>query len=124
MRRRFGAQSAGSYYALFNSAAQYLVEIGFSVYQSYAGHGQVYHRFFNCGVEQLIEFARMFNDLRRRRNEAGYNMKSDEFRDSTKCALQVAQAQLLIANLSDCRKEPLRSQIRTNIREYERKINL
>jgi len=112
-----------TYYAMFNSAAQYLVESGFSVYQSHVGHGQVYQWFFNSGVELLIEFSRVLNDLRRRRNEADYNMKSDEFRDSTKCALQVAQAQLLIENLSDCRKEPLRSQIRNNIRAYESKIN-
>jgi hypothetical protein len=51
-------------------------------------------------------------------------MKSQEFLNQALCALRVAKAEFAINLLSDCDKEPLRSQIRAGIREYERKIGL
>ncbi len=57
-------------------------------------------------------------------NEADYNMKSNEFQSQAICALRVAKAEAAIGLLVDCSKEPWRSQIRTGIREYERKTGL
>ena len=52
-----------------------------------------------------------------------YDMSSKEFQHQAMCALKVAAAELASEIVSQCNLEPLRSQIRTNIREYERKIN-
>jgi len=38
--------------------------------------------------------------------------------------LRVAKAEAAIGLLADCNKDPLRGQIRTGIRDYERKIGL
>ena len=113
-----------AYYALLNTAAQLLMELGFSVEQGPGVHGQVRNRFFNCGIEQLGEFSSTLDELRRQRNEADYNMKSNAFQNQAICALRIAKAETAIRLLADCDKEPLRGQIRTGIREYERKIGL
>jgi hypothetical protein len=84
----------------------------------------VHHRLYNSGVEQALKFSNMLDELRKRRNDADYNMSSAEFQNQPTCALWVANAELAIALLADCDKEPLRSQIRAGIREYERKIGL
>jgi uncharacterized protein (UPF0332 family) len=113
-----------AYYALLNTAAQLLMGLGFSMEQGPGVHGQVRNRFFNCGIEQLGEFSSTLDELRRQRNEADCNMKSKEFQSQAICTLRVAKAEAAIGLLTDCDKEPLRSQIRAGIREYERKIGL
>jgi hypothetical protein len=51
-------------------------------------------------------------------------MKSAEFQNQANCTLRVAKVEIALGLLADCDKEPLRSQIRNGIREYERKIGL
>ncbi len=113
-----------AYYAMLNAAVQFLFQLGFRVAQGPGKHGEVHHRLFNSGVEQALKFSNMLDELRKRRNDADYNMITTEFQNQASCALWVANAELAIALLADCDKEPLRSQIRTGIREYERKIGL
>jgi len=111
-----------AYYAVLNSANELLLTLGFSVERGPGVHGQVRNRLSNCGVENLAGFPGILDELRAQRNDADYNMKSQEFFSQAICALRVAKAEFAINLLSDCNKEPLRSQIRTGIREYERKI--
>jgi uncharacterized protein (UPF0332 family) len=113
-----------AYYAMLNSAVQFLIQLGFRVAQGPGKHGEVHHRLSNSGVEQALKFSNMLDELRKRRNDADYNMNSAEFQNQATCALWVANAELALALLADGDKEPLRSQIRTGIREYERKIGL
>jgi len=113
-----------AYYAVLNSANELLLDLGFSVERGPGVHGQVRNRLSNCGVETLADFPAIFDELRAQRNDADYNMKSKEFLDQAICALRVARAELAINLLADCNKEPLRSQIRAGIREYERKLGL
>ena len=111
-----------AYYALLNSVVQFLPQLGFHVGQGPGKHGEVHHRLFNSGLEPMVEFSKILDELRRRRNDADYNMASGQFQNQATCALWVANAELAIGFLVDCNKEPLRNQIRTGIREYERKI--
>ena len=111
-----------AYYALLNSAVELLTGLGFSVEQGPGKHGQVRNRLSNSGVAQLVDFSHIFDELRTQRNAADYNMKSKEFQNQPICALRIAKTELAIGLLTECNKEPLRSQIRTNIREYDRKI--
>jgi uncharacterized protein (UPF0332 family) len=113
-----------AYYAMLNSAVQFLIQLGFRVAQGPGKHGEVHHRLFNSGIEPALKFSNMLDELRKRRNDADYNMNSAELQNQATCALWVANAELAIILLADCDKEPLRSQIRTGIREYERKIGL
>jgi uncharacterized protein (UPF0332 family) len=112
-----------AYYALFHSAAQFLAELGFHIEQGPGVHGAVRNRLYNCGVEQLVDFAQTMDELRTQRNKADYDMNSKEFQNQAISALKVAAAELASEIVSQCNVEPLRSQIRNNIREYERKIN-
>jgi len=111
-----------AYYALFNVAAQVLIEWGFVVSQGPGAHGEVRNRFSNCGIEQVTDFVHSLDELRARRNQADYNMNSKAFDNRTHCALLVASAGVAIQTLKEFRQEPLRRQIQTGIREYERKI--
>jgi hypothetical protein len=70
----------------------------------------------------MIKFSKVLDDMRRRRNDADYNMSSSEFQSQSYCALWVANAEMAIGLLAECNKEPLRSQARAGIREYDRKI--
>jgi len=63
------------------------------------------------------------DELRTQRNKADYDLGSKGFQNQAICALKVAGAELAIELLTQCNKEPLRSQIRNNIRAYESKIN-
>lgn len=112
-----------AYYAVLNSANELLLDLGFSVERGPGVHGQVRNRLANCGVETLADFQAIFDELRAQRNDADYNMKSKEFHDQTICALRVARAALAINLLADCNKEPLRSQIRKGIHDYEKQIS-
>lgn len=111
-----------AYYALFNSAAQFLMDLGFSIDKGPGVHGTIRDRFYHSGTEQLIDFAQTLDELRTRRNKADYDMISKEFQNQAMCVLNVAGAELAIKHLTNCNKEPLRSQIRKNIQGYERKI--
>jgi hypothetical protein len=51
-------------------------------------------------------------------------MKSTEFAKQMTGALRIAKAKMAIQVLEKYNKEPIRSQIRTNIRNYERKIGV
>ena len=111
-----------AYYALLNVAIQFLTELGFSVEHGPGAHGQAYRRLFNCGVEPMNKFARTLDELRTLRNQADYNMKSTDFKDQATSVLRVAKAATAIDLFNDSNKEPLRSQIRAGIREYERQM--
>lgn len=113
-----------AYYALLNCTIQLLQGLGFAVDQGPGAHGQTHRRLSNCGIEEMIEFARVLDELRTQRNQADYNMKSAEFQSQANCALRIAKVEIAIGILADCAKEPLRGQIRAGIREYERKLGL
>ena len=112
-----------AYYALFHAAVQFLRELGFSTEQGPGVHGAVRNRLSNCGFEQLIDFAQTMDELRTQRNRADYDLGYKGFQSQTFCALKIAEAELAIGLLIQYSKEPLRGQIRNNIREYEKKIN-
>lgn len=107
---------------MLNAASQLLSRSGFDVQRSPAKHGQVYRWLFNCGVEKLVDFARLLDEMRTRRNEADYDMDSKEFQNSAICSLRVAKAELALNLLAECDKDSQRQQIQNNIREYERLI--
>ena len=109
-----------AYYALLNSAIQFLSELGFSVEQGPGAHGQTRNRLSNSTVEQMMDFSRILDELRKRRNKADYDMSSSDFTNQATCALRAAKAESALALLVACKHEPQRSRIRAEIREYER----
>ena len=110
-----------AYYALFNVASQYLGELGFTVEKGPGGHGHMHYRLSNSGVEQMIKFSQVLNAMRRQRNNADYDMNAKDFQNQTTCALWIARAELAVTLLDKCDKEPLRSQVRAGIRDYDAK---
>jgi len=62
------------------------------------------------------------DELRTKRNLADYNMEAPVFQNQNDCTWLVAKAEIAIKTLSSLKQEPLRRQIQTGIRAYERKI--
>ncbi len=118
----FRSAISRAYYALFNSAALLLRELGIAIVQSPSGHGDLKHFLFNCGVAQAMDFARVLDELRTKRNLADYNMETAIFQNQNDCSWLVAKAEIAIKTLVTFKHEPLRTQIQTGIQDYERKI--
>jgi hypothetical protein len=78
----------------------------------------------NNAVVTEIEFAgKELNYLRRRRNHADYDLASKEFQNHIDCQLDLARAQAIILQLEKYSQEPLRTQLRNGLRDYNAKIN-
>jgi hypothetical protein len=67
-------------------------------------------------------FLDVAKNLRRRRNDADYNMSTKEFIDHRKCEADLWQAQYIVSVLERYAKAPLRAQLKNGIGEYHRKI--
>ncbi len=124
MRHEPALRSAVSrgYYAVYNCAVQLLLDLGFRVDQSAQNHEKIYFDFNNSGIEEIKDMADLLIYLRRRRNDADYNMMTNEFIDHRKCEADIWQAQFIISVLERYAKEPLRAQLKNGILEYHRKI--
>ncbi len=110
------------YYAVYNCAVQLFFDLGLRVDQSAQNHEKIYFDFNNSGIEEIKEMADLFIYLRRRRNDADYNMITSEFIDHRKSEADLWQAQYIISVLERYAKEPLRTQLKNGILEYHRKI--
>jgi uncharacterized protein (UPF0332 family) len=112
------------YYAAFNCAVQFLMDLGFPMSQSATDHEKVYYDLKNCGIGEMEETAKILYQLRRRRNEADYKMSSMDFVDHLACEFDLANAKMIINALERFSHEPLRAQLKNGILEYHRKIGL
>jgi hypothetical protein len=110
------------YYAVFNTGAKLLNELGFVLPKDGTAPERLYQRLNNSGISVTEEIAAWLGDLRQRRTRADYDMDSREFQSHKSCEFYFARATLVIAQLEGCYQQPLRNQLKDGIQEYERKI--
>jgi uncharacterized protein (UPF0332 family) len=110
------------YYAVFNTGKTLLHELGFVLPKDAAAHEELYRRLYNSGLSEIQETANWLFDMRRKRVSADYDMLSRDFQSHKSYALDIARAQLTIAQLESYSQPPLRNQLKDGIQEYERKI--
>ena len=125
MRTEAAIRSAYSraYYGIFNTGLKLLNDLDFILPADASSHELLYRRLNNCGISGITDLARRLKSLRLKRNSADYDMKNRGFQSHTECALDIARASLIIAQLESCYQQPLRKQLQDGIQEYERKIN-
>ena len=125
IRSEAAIRSAASrtYYAIFNTGLMLLNELGFSFPKDASAHELLYYRLYNSGLPDIGALAITTKKLRQKRIRADYEMKSKDFHSPLECELDIAGANLIIAQLESCYQQPLRNQLKDGIQEYEQKIN-
>jgi len=112
-----------AYYAAYHCCLKLLREFGFQFSKDSSAHEKVSAYLNNAAIIE-IEFAgKELNYLRRRRNHADYDFASKEFQDHITCQLDLARAQTIIVQIEKYSREPLCSQLRNGLRDYNAKIN-
>jgi uncharacterized protein (UPF0332 family) len=108
-----------AYYAVFHIARDLLAGLRFAVPQADRAHEYLYRRLNNCGNAAVEAAAKRLHELRRRRNEADYDLHR-AFAAGTS-AKSAADAES-IAQILDTLTPAERVQIADTIRLYEQQI--
>lgn len=109
-----------AYYAAFHVARQLLEDLGFTVPRADRAHAYLWLRLANCGDPQVQQAGNALNDLRRERNWADYDL-ARPLRQSLSQKQWSFAAQIIQA-LETASIEPARSQIRDEMKIYERNV--
>ena len=112
-----------AYYAAYNAYIQLLNELGFQFSKDSPAHEKVYQYLNNAAITEIKEAAETLRALRRRRNRADYDMITTAFQNHLECQFDLAHAQAIISQIEKYSKEPLCTQLRNGLREYQTKIN-
>ena len=125
MRSEPALRSAVSraYYAAYNCCIQLLNEPGFKFEKGAPAHEKVAQYLSNASVDEIKTAAESLILLRKRRNQADYNMQTTDFQNHIICQLDLVSAQAIISQIEKYSHEPLRAQLRNGLREYHAKIN-
>ncbi len=124
MRDEAALRSAVSraYYAAYNCCIQLVRQLGFHFGNAAASHERMYLYLRNSGIEEAQAMAVDLKELRKRRNEADYDMSSQKFQNHVECQWDLVHAQSIISQIEKYHKEPLRTQLANGLRNYEIKL--
>jgi uncharacterized protein (UPF0332 family) len=106
------------YYAAFHSARDFMRGLGFRVPAAEQAHAYLWLRLSNSGHSPLIAAGRDLGALRTQRNLADYELTGNLIRSVA--LTQVQAAREIMETLDDCLVEPIRTQVRDAMRDYER----
>lgn len=109
-----------AYYAAFHAARDLFRSFGFRVPHADQAHQYLYVRLFNCLNPVVVSAAVDLHDLRRRRNEADYDLHLAYNRQTPARLILIARA--VIQALAVASSEPTRTQIVTAMKDYERNV--
>lgn len=109
-----------AYYAAFHVASDLVQSLGFSVPKADRAHGYLHLRLSNSGNDDVIDAGRVSAELRSRRNRADYDKRSRFGAADAQDALEMAHS--IIEALDEALAEPLRSEITSAIKAYERDV--
>ncbi len=112
-----------AYYAAYHCCIQLLRELGFQFSKDASAHDKVFAYLNNSAISEIQAAADNLTHLRRHRNSADYDLTSKEFQNHIDCQLDLARAQSIILQIEKYSQEPLRTQLRNGMREYEAKIS-
>ncbi len=106
-----------AYYAAFHVACDLMADLGFTVPNADRAHAYLWLRLQNCGNASVEKAGRDLNDLRRRRNNADYELSRPIRSNDPVAAIREADSIILI--LETAAIEPIRSQITIAMKTYE-----
>ncbi len=113
-----------AYYAAFNLGAEMLRGMGFKIEPTSQGHEDVRMRLHNARDSAVKEAAQKLRDLKTSRNHADYKMKRRDIENPKTAKALIENANYVIKVLEKCKSEPLRSQVISDIKEWERRIGI
>ncbi len=124
MRDEAALRSAVSraYYAAYNCCIHLARQLGFHFGNAAATHERIYLYLRNSGIEEAQAMAVDLKELRKRRNEADYDMSSTKFQNHVECQWDLVHAQSIISQIEKYQHEPLRTQLAAGLRDYEIKL--
>ena len=109
-----------AYYAAFHVARLLLASLGFRVPRADRAHPYLWLRLSNAGDAAVMQAGRRLGDLRSDRNLADYDAHLTL--PQVTALNDVALAEQVIKALDAAAIEPVRSQITTAMRDYERDV--
>jgi uncharacterized protein (UPF0332 family) len=109
-----------AYYSAFLEARGLLVDMRFQVPRGAQAHGYLYLRLSNAGDAAVVMAGNALHDLQGERNRADYEPQRT-FTQADALAAVVA-ARTIMTALAAARVEPLRTQVRDAMRDYERNV--
>jgi hypothetical protein len=113
-----------SYFALFNSMANFVEEHVGQLTHSAADHEKVVYYFNNCQVADVPELAIDLNSLRVDRNCSDYRLDDSRFSDKNTVTLLYKRAEIAYNNfVKIVSSSGRRKQIVQQIKEYKSKTN-
>lgn len=125
MRSEPALRSAVSraYYAAYNCCVQLINELGFKFEKGAPTHARVAQYLSNTSIDEIIAVAESLILLRKRRNQADYNMRTAEFQNHITCQLDLANAQMIISQIEKYSHEPFRTHLRNGLSNYHAQTN-
>jgi uncharacterized protein (UPF0332 family) len=109
-----------AYYAVFHTARDLFESLGFRVPRADQAHHYLYLRLYNCANATLRITADDLHNLRRRRNEADYDLHFLHSRQEA--AKLIVLASGVMQSLAAASSEPTRTQITATMKDYERNV--
>lgn len=111
-----------AYYGTFHIARLFLKELGFPVPANANAHSFVRNQLVNCGHAIAGAAGTLLTDLHKSRIRADYDLHDPKFEAADFARLNVERAHDIRRMLHDCRDEPLRSDVRAGIVDYQAKL--
>lgn len=113
-----------SYYALFNSVAQFIDRYVEKLSKSANDHKKVYRYLYYCGNTDIEEIATSLNWLRDERNDADYKLGLDKFDSSFMVPLLFSRASIAFNSFEKIiQSSKQRKHIAKGIQSYKKAIN-
>jgi uncharacterized protein (UPF0332 family) len=108
-----------SYYAAFHEVRHLFANLGFTVPKGEQAHAYLWLRLSNCGDTQVEQTGVDLSDLRRRRNQADYDLQRKLLQ--TQAAALAVLAEQIIHTL-DALTPAARTQVTDAMKVYERDV--
>jgi hypothetical protein len=97
-----------------------MVDLGFRVPRAARAHGYLWLRLSNCGAPLIQLAGAGLDDLQGERNRADYDIRATFDQATAQHLVQLAR--LTLERLAAGRVEPVRTQVRDAMRDYERDV--
>ncbi|MEX2118827.1 MAG: hypothetical protein WD847_04385 [Pirellulales bacterium] len=111
-----------AYYASLHQATDLVIQFGVQLPRGTNKHAKIPILLQNAGDPTAAIAGQLLDNLRGDRNHADYDVEEARFGTAAFARQRVATAKKVFAILADCDQEPLRSTVRTGIRDHAERI--
>lgn len=109
-----------AYYAVFNTAAEILRDLGFPVGKGAAAHGEVHRCLANSGDRAVEMVATELGDLHSTRNHADYQLDRQDVERAANARAAATTAAEIIRTLDAVFQGPQRLQLQSAIQKWRK----